>query len=73
MDHSRMRLIRPSEEQRREAERRRLDPFMRALKAIHSAATPDTMDLEDLERQRRGQDLQKLRIIRMRLLWWTGS
>ncbi len=57
MDHSRMRLIRPSEEQRREAERRRLDPFMRALKAIHSAATPDTMDLEDLERQRRGQEL----------------
>lgn len=53
----RMKLIHPTAEQRREAENRRLDPFMRALKAIHSAATPETMNLEDLERQRIGQEL----------------
>ena len=56
-DHPHMKLFRPTAEQRREAEKRRLDPLMRALKTIHSAATPDTMDLEDLDRQRKGQEL----------------
>ncbi len=36
---------------------RRLAPMMRALKAIHSTTTPDTMNLEDLARQRAGQEL----------------
>ena len=39
------------------AENQRLDPFLRALRAIHSAATPETMNLEDLEKQRKGQQL----------------
>lgn len=34
-----------------------LDPMMRAIKAIHSAARPGSMDPEDLERQRAGQEL----------------
>lgn len=40
-----------------EADRRRMDPFMRALKALHSASAPETMDPEELERQRRSQEL----------------
>ena len=36
---------------------RRLAPMLRALKAIHSATTPDTMDPEDLARQRAGQEM----------------
>ncbi len=56
-DRIHIRLARPGAEQRREAERRRLDPFLRALRAIHTAATPETMDPDDLEKQRRGQEL----------------
>ncbi|MEG1988260.1 MAG: alpha/beta hydrolase [Oscillibacter sp.] len=40
-----------------ETESRRLDPVMRALKAFHSASAPETMDVEELERQRRSQEL----------------
>lgn len=60
MEHDRthMKLTRRrTQAQRQEAEQRRLDPFLRALRAVHSAATPETMDVEDLERQRRGQEL----------------
>ena len=39
------------------AEKQRLAPFMRALKAIHSAATPEVMNVEDLTRQRKSQEL----------------
>ena len=53
----RMKLKRPSPQQRQQAEKRRLAPFMRALKAVHSAATPETMNWDDLERQRKGQEL----------------
>ena len=56
-DRPHMKLARRTPEQRREAEQRRLDPFLRALKAIHSAATPETMDPEDLDKQRKGQEL----------------
>lgn len=35
------------------AEKQRLAPFMRALKAIHSAATPEVMNVEDLTKQRK--------------------
>ena len=56
-DPIRMKLARPTPEQRRADEKRRLDPFLRALKAVHTAATPETMDVEDLEKQRRGQEL----------------
>ena len=40
-----------------EAESPRLDPLMRALKALHSAGAPESMTEEELERQRRGQDM----------------
>ena len=39
------------------ADTQRPDPFLRALRAIHSAATPEEMNLEDLEKQRKGQQL----------------
>lgn len=52
-----MKLIRPTPEQRHTAEERRLQPMLRALKAIHSASNPESMDPEDLERQRAGQEL----------------
>lgn len=46
-----------SAEQRQAAERRRLDPAMRLLKALHSAAAPEDMTPEELEKQRKGQEL----------------
>ena len=39
------------------ATERRLQPIMAALKAVHSAASPDSMEPADLERQRKGQEL----------------
>ena len=39
------------------AEQKGTRAVMSALKAIHSAASPDSMEPEDLERQRRGQEL----------------
>ncbi len=56
-DRTHMKLVRRTPEQRRQAEERRLDPFLRALKAIHTAATPEVMDPEDLDKQRKGQEL----------------
>lgn len=53
----RMKLVRRSAEEKKAAEVRRLDPVMRALKAIHSVTSPESMVPEDLERERRGQDL----------------
>ena len=53
----RMKLTRPTPEQREAAEKHRLAPMMRALKAIHTAASPQTMAPEDLEHQRKGQEL----------------
>ena len=41
----------------RPAEERRLAPMMKALKAIHSATSPESMAPEDLERQRKGQEV----------------
>lgn len=46
-----------TERKARREEQAKLGPFMRALKAVHSAANPDSMEPEDLERQRRGQEL----------------
>ena len=46
-----------SSAQRQAAERRRLDPAMRMLKALHSAAAPGDMTAEELEKQRKGQEL----------------
>ena len=40
-----------------EEEQSRLRPMMRALKALHSATSPESMAPEDLERQRKGQEL----------------
>ena len=36
-----------------DAEKPRMDPLMRALKALHSAGSPETMTPEELEHQRR--------------------
>ncbi len=52
-----MKLVRPTAEQRKASEERRLQPMMRALKAIHSASAAQSMEPEELERERRGQDL----------------
>lgn len=38
-------------------EHAKLGPFMKALKAVYSAANPGSLEAEDLERQRRGQEL----------------
>ena len=38
-------------------ENSRLDPLMRALKALHSAGAPENMTAEELERQRRSQEV----------------
>ena len=42
---------------RGDLEHPRLAPMMRALKAIHSATSPESMKPEDLERQRAGQEV----------------
>jgi monoterpene epsilon-lactone hydrolase len=53
--------LRPAKDQprteREAAERRRMQPIMAALKAVHSATSPDSMAPEDLDRQRKGQEL----------------
>ncbi len=56
-DRIHIKLARRTPEERQADETRRRDPFMRALKAIHTAATPETMNVEDLEKQRKGQEL----------------
>ena len=40
-----------------DAENPRMDPLMRALKALHSAGSPETMTPEELEHQRRNQEI----------------
>ena len=52
-DRIHIKLARRTPEERQADETRRLDPFMRALKAIHTAATPETMNVEDLEKRAR--------------------
>ena len=42
---------------RQAAEQKRTRAVMGALKAIHSATSPDSMAPDDLERQRKGQEL----------------
>lgn len=42
---------------RKKEETPRLNPLMLALKALHSAGTPETMDPEELEKQRRNQEI----------------
>ena len=44
-------------EERQAAEQKRTTAVMGALKAVHSATSPDSMEPEDLERQRKGQEL----------------
>lgn len=69
-EHRRMKLIHPDPEQKRMAENRRLEPVMRALKALHSSTAPGSMSLEDLERQRAGQELLgNLVSPRLRVSW----
>ena len=47
----------PQKKKKNEAESPRLDPLMRALKALHSAGAPETMTEEELEHQRRSQEV----------------
>lgn len=56
-EKQRKRLSPLSPEARQTAEQRRTSAVMGALKAIHSATSPDSMDPGDLERQRKGQEL----------------
>ena len=49
--------IRKTENKKAQTEEKRLALMMRALKAIHSASSPESMAPEDLERQRVGQDI----------------
>lgn len=44
-------------EERQATEQKRTTAVMGALKAIHSATSPDSMEPDDLERQRKGQEL----------------
>lgn len=53
----RKRLIFRPRESDTSAEHKRTNTIMGALKAIHSATSPDSMAPEDLERQRKGQEL----------------
>ena len=46
----------PQKKKKNEAESPRLDPLMRALKALHSAGAPEAMTEEELEHQRRSQE-----------------
>ena len=43
--------------QQQAAEKRRLGPALQALKALHSVGAPGSMNAEELERQRRMQDI----------------
>ena len=56
-EQSRPRQTGRREAARRRAEERRLAPIMKALKAVHTATSPESMDREDLERQRKGQEM----------------
>lgn len=49
--------IDPSKKRKAKAEEKRLALMMRALKAVHSATSPEPMTPKDLERQRAGQEL----------------
>ncbi|NCB62310.1 MAG: alpha/beta hydrolase [Clostridia bacterium] len=50
-------LARSTPEQKQASEQKRTNSVMNALKAVHAATNPDSMDLEDLEKQRKGQEL----------------
>ena len=53
MKHPPFPLSRAAAANRRRAEERSLGPMMRALKAVHSATSPESMEPEDLERHDR--------------------
>ncbi|MBM6924730.1 alpha/beta hydrolase [Pseudoflavonifractor phocaeensis] len=55
---------------RQRVEKQRLAPFMRALRAIHSVTTPEAMDPEDLEKQRKGQELLGRLVAPMSGMMW---
>ena len=61
MERKRIRKLRgtgqPSPAQRRAAEKLRLGPAMQALTALHSVSAPDAMTAEELERQRKTQEV----------------
>lgn len=56
---------------RKKREEPHLDPLMRALKALHSANMPDSMSPEELERQRKGQDILGRLAANLSGLEWT--
>lgn len=73
MEKRRMKLrkgrVRTPEESQA-AEQKRTSAIMGALKAAHSVASPDSMEPEDLERQRKGQELLGHLIAPMSGLSW---
>lgn len=65
-----MKLTHPTPQQKADAERRRLAPMMRVLKAVHSASGAESMAPEDLERQRMGQEVLGRLAAPMRGMRW---
>ena len=52
-----MEKLQLSRKRKTDAEKPRMDPLMRALKALHSAGSPEAMTPEELEHQRRNQEI----------------
>ena len=61
---------RRTRQQAKEAERRRLAPFVLAMKALHSVSVPGSMDPEELERQRKSQEILGKLVSPMNGLSW---
>lgn len=72
MAEKRMKLTHLTPQQKADAERRRLDPLMRALKAIRSAAPSASMAKEDLERERMSQQVLGRLAAPMRGMSWES-
>ena len=69
-EHTKLRMLFRSPEERQSAEQKRTATVMGALKAIHSATTPDSMEPDDLEKQRRGQELLGRMVAPMKGMSW---
>lgn len=63
---------RQTPEQEHAAEKRRLGPAMQALKALHSVSTPGAMTMEELERQRKTQEVMGRLVAPMAGLSWES-
>lgn len=70
MAEKHMKLTHLTPQQKADAERRRLDPLMRALKAVRAAAPAASMAKEDLERERMSQQVLGRLAAPMRGMSW---